>query len=399
MRAPIVLWNVCSLPTVDRRDWLIAKLLGSVHARCRILHRAAADDDRVRGTHRDPASAPQVPLVDSRTAHRQHRDRSAHWSALHRPQPGRPRRRRNGSADVLCRSDAFAGIACRARQWRYTHRTSRKLASPAVLLKNALGFTLAVGSIPASTAASRWLSLAIVTGGSAQRWPSGFFLPLHRVLETWETRSAQRWWASLWGPAWPSWRSFRWRLRIRTMTLPRRPLIDRARDSWTIRKIGCVNLAAGLDRPRAAVPVLAVLSSIGTSPLLGTEMKAFRSVIFCFFSLIESEREDQRSENPGPGRRPSDGDGPDDSDDHLETRSYSNESGPTATDGHHIASGWVARIPAHRAASESRPSGHAVIATPATSFAPPDRCGWRTNAAHLLRPRSRGSTGPGGRLH
>lgn len=31
--------------------------------------------------------------------------------------------------------------------------------------------------------------------------------------------------------------------------------------------------------------------------------------------------------------------------DHLETRAYPNESGPAAADGHHIATGWMARVP------------------------------------------------------
>jgi hypothetical protein len=30
---------------------------------------------------------------------------------------------------------------------------------------------------------------------------------------------------------------------------------------------------------------------------------------------------------------------------HLEPRYYPNDSGPTATDGHHVADGWVARVP------------------------------------------------------
>jgi ABC-type transport system involved in multi-copper enzyme maturation permease subunit len=64
------------------------------------------------------------------------------------------------------------------------------LASPAVLLKNALGFTLAVGSIPATTAMT-WVSLlAVVTGAFALAlW---VFLRAQGV-ETWETTRSQRW--------------------------------------------------------------------------------------------------------------------------------------------------------------------------------------------------------------
>ena len=30
---------------------------------------------------------------------------------------------------------------------------------------------------------------------------------------------------------------------------------------------------------------------------------------------------------------------------HLETRTYANDSGPAAADGHHVLAGWIARIP------------------------------------------------------
>jgi hypothetical protein len=64
------------------------------------------------------------------------------------------------------------------------------LASPAVLLKNALGFTLAVGRIPASTKLT-WISLlAVVIGAFALAiW---IFLRAQGV-ETWETTRGQRW--------------------------------------------------------------------------------------------------------------------------------------------------------------------------------------------------------------
>jgi hypothetical protein len=64
------------------------------------------------------------------------------------------------------------------------------LASPAVLLKNAFGFTLAVGSIPATTART-WISLLAVVF-LALALTVWIFLHAQGV-ETWETTRSQRW--------------------------------------------------------------------------------------------------------------------------------------------------------------------------------------------------------------
>ena len=71
-----------------------------------------------------------------------------------------------------------------------THTGHLTLASPAVLLKNAFGFTLAVGSIPATTTRT-WLSLiaVVVIAFALAVW---VFLRAQGV-ETWETTRAQRW--------------------------------------------------------------------------------------------------------------------------------------------------------------------------------------------------------------
>lgn len=62
--------------------------------------------------------------------------------------------------------------------------------SPAVLLKNALGFTLAVGSIPATTAMI-WLSLILIVIG-ALALSVWIFLRAQGV-ETWQATRSQRW--------------------------------------------------------------------------------------------------------------------------------------------------------------------------------------------------------------
>ena len=64
------------------------------------------------------------------------------------------------------------------------------LMSPAVLLKNAFGFTLAVGSIPATTTRT-WFSLAVVVL-LALVLAAWIFLNAQGV-ETWESTRSQRW--------------------------------------------------------------------------------------------------------------------------------------------------------------------------------------------------------------
>jgi ABC-type transport system involved in multi-copper enzyme maturation permease subunit len=71
-----------------------------------------------------------------------------------------------------------------------THTGHLALASPAVLLKNALGFTLVAASIPATTMLT-WISLGVIVLG-AFALAIWIFLRAQGV-ETWETTSGQRW--------------------------------------------------------------------------------------------------------------------------------------------------------------------------------------------------------------
>ena len=64
------------------------------------------------------------------------------------------------------------------------------LASPAVLLKNGLGFALAVGSVPATTTWT-WISLGVLVFG-AVALAAWVFLRAQGV-ETWEATRGQRW--------------------------------------------------------------------------------------------------------------------------------------------------------------------------------------------------------------
>ncbi|MDL2405923.1 hypothetical protein PY650_09645 [Rhizobium calliandrae] len=64
------------------------------------------------------------------------------------------------------------------------------LASPLVLLKNALGFTLATSEVP-DTATSTWICLAIVVVGSFAL--SAWIFLRAQGVESWEANSRQRW--------------------------------------------------------------------------------------------------------------------------------------------------------------------------------------------------------------
>ncbi len=64
------------------------------------------------------------------------------------------------------------------------------LGSPAVLLKNALGFTLVAGSIPATTTLT-WISLLVVVTGAFAL--AGWVFLRAQGVETWETTRSQRW--------------------------------------------------------------------------------------------------------------------------------------------------------------------------------------------------------------
>jgi ABC-type transport system involved in multi-copper enzyme maturation permease subunit len=208
------------------------------------------------------------------------------------------------------------------------------LASPAVLLKNALGFTLAVGSIPTTTAAT-WLSLAIITVGALVL---AFWIFLRaQGVETWETTPAQRWIITFGLLA----------LMIVPMTLadtnydtPAPPANNAPAIRGLFGRSG-INLAlvsTGHEPPsRCCSPLLNRESSA-----LGTDETSKRDLLL-LFPIESSERlSELKIQVQGDANLSVSAD---DSGDRLETRTYPNESGPMATDGHHIGTGWIARVP------------------------------------------------------
>jgi hypothetical protein len=207
------------------------------------------------------------------------------------------------------------------------------LASPAVLLKNALGFTLAVGSIPATTRLT-WISLlAVVVGAFALAvW---VFLRAQGV-ETWETTRSQRWIIAL---------------AIAAIVLVPVLVADTNYDAPapapnlapTLRGIfargsgSLAMVASGGKLPaRCCSPLLnretAALGTDEVTPqdiLLLLPIDASQSVSGLHVEIVG---ENGLQVTTGPAQK-------------LEAHTYANDAGPTAPDGHRILNGWIARVP------------------------------------------------------
>jgi ABC-type transport system involved in multi-copper enzyme maturation permease subunit len=213
------------------------------------------------------------------------------------------------------------------------------LASPAVLLKNALGFTLATNRIPAATAMT-WVSLAVVVVG-ALALAAWVFLQAQGV-ETWEATRAQRWTIALAilgllifpafaadtnydTPAPPANNAPAIRgLSFRTETAaaltdpggrPSRRCCSAVlnREDWP--------LATDRSNPRDLLLFLPVDA--------GERVTNLRAVIVGGDGL-------EITADPGALNQ---------AEPPLETRPYPSDSGPVRADGQHIATGWIVRIP------------------------------------------------------
>ena len=209
------------------------------------------------------------------------------------------------------------------------------LASPAVLLKNALGFTIAAASIP-GTVVNTWISIVLITvfAGALAIW---LFLRAQGV-ETWEATPPQRWAIGA---------------GLLVILLLPMALADTNYDNPAppvnnapaIRGLfGRNGLNLALTRGGADVP------SRCCSPLLNrdfdslpTDRTTTRDLLLLFpvetsdkiTGLQMQVTGDNHLDVTSRGALP----------DQLESHSYPNDSGPAASDGHHIVNGWVARVP------------------------------------------------------
>lgn len=206
------------------------------------------------------------------------------------------------------------------------------LASPAVLLKNALGFTLAVGRIPATTKAT-WISLAGVVIGAfvLAVW---IFLRAQGV-ETWETTRAQRWTIAL---------------AIAAIVLLPMMLADTNYDVPAPPP----NLAPALRISGRTSGSLALVPSGGPLPEhccsallnredapLGTDERTQRDILLLLPVDATQTVTDLRVLIDGEDGLEITADPPR----QLEAHTYANNAGPAVEDGRHMVNGWIARVP------------------------------------------------------
>jgi hypothetical protein len=214
------------------------------------------------------------------------------------------------------------------------------LASPAVLLKNAFGFTLAVGSIPATTART-WISLAIVVivAFTLAVWA---FLRAQGV-ETWEASRSQRWIIGL-GifliivlPV------------VMANTNYDKPAPHATNAPSIQRLFSRAGSSLALAWPGGQPPARCCSTILNRDewPPFGTDEPARRDMLVLLPVDTTQRVTDVHlqvvGENgleaivspealaPAPEA--------------LETHTYANDTGPAAADGHHVVNGWVARIP------------------------------------------------------
>jgi hypothetical protein len=214
------------------------------------------------------------------------------------------------------------------------------LASPAVLLKNALGFTLAVGSIPASTTRT-WISLVavVIVAFALAVW---VFLRAQGV-ETWEASRRQGWLIAL--------------VIVVIIVLPVM-LADtdydkpapHATDAPAIQRLFsragsslALTWPGGQPPPRCCSTIL----NRDEWPPLGTDEPARRDLLVLLPVDTTQRVTDVHLQAVGENglEATASPEGLDPEPEALEKRTCTNDLGPAAADGHHVVTGWVVRIP------------------------------------------------------
>ena len=214
------------------------------------------------------------------------------------------------------------------------------LASPAVLLKNAFGFTLAVGSIPATTTRT-WIALAVVliVALALAAW---VFLKAQGV-ETWEATRAERWIIPVAIIA----------MVVLPVTLADTDYDAAAPHGTNAPSIQRLFARAGsslaLTPPGGQAPARCCSTILNRDewPPFGTDTPTARDLLVLLpvdttqpvtdlhIQVIGESGLEVSASPPGLSPAP----------EALETRTYANDSGPAAAEGHHVVTGWVARVP------------------------------------------------------
>ena len=215
------------------------------------------------------------------------------------------------------------------------------LMSPAVLFKNAMGFTLAAGYVPATTTLT-WISLvAVVTGAFALAvW---VFLRAQGV-ETWETTRRQRWTITL---------------AIVAIVLLPVTIADTnydtpappANNAPAIRGLfSRAGSSLALVEPGRQAPVHCCSTILNREDIMamGTDENTGRDLLLLLPVDTSQQVADlhiQLLGENGLSVTATDAGALDSAAPHLETRTYQNDSGPADPNGRHIVTGWVARVP------------------------------------------------------
>jgi hypothetical protein len=214
------------------------------------------------------------------------------------------------------------------------------LASPAVLLKNAFGFTLAVGSIPATTTRT-WISLAtvVIVAFALAVWA---FLRAQGV-ETWETSRGQRSVIALG--------------IILIFVLPvlladtnyDKPAPHATNAPSIQRLFSRAGSSLALAWPGGQPPGRCCSTILNRDewPPFGTDEPSRRDLLVLLpvdaTQRVTDVHLQAAGENGLEATASPDALAP--APEALETHTYANDLGPAAADGHHVVTGWVARIP------------------------------------------------------
>lgn len=214
------------------------------------------------------------------------------------------------------------------------------LMSPPVLLKNAFGFTLAVGSIPATTTRT-WISLlAVIIGALALAvWA---FLRAQGV-ETWEANWGQR-----------------WTIALGIVLIAVLPVLiadtnydkpaPHATNAPAIQRLFArAGSSLALTWPGGQPPVRCCSTILNRDewPPFGTDEPTRRDLLVLLPVDATQRVTDLHIQVVGENGLEASGN-PDSlapAPEALETHTYPNDSGPAAADGHHVVTGWMGRVP------------------------------------------------------
>ncbi len=215
------------------------------------------------------------------------------------------------------------------------------LASPAVLLKNAFGFTLAVGSVPATTTRT-WISLVaiVIVAFALAVWA---FLRTQGV-ETWEANRSQRRIIALG--------------IVAIIVLPvamadtnyDKPAPHATNAPSIQRLFSRAGSSLALAWPGGQPPARCCGTILNRDewPPFGTDEATHRDLLVLLPVDTTQRVTDVHlqvvGENGLEANAASDALAPKEPE-ALETHTYPNDTGPSAADGHHVVNGWVARIP------------------------------------------------------